>query len=185
MKKEHRDAIDKLKRENSELRNTIAHKEISEASLAAKLEHIKGEKNSEIARLKELVSSLKDELGTTHVESESAAREARGQLISETEGRIGNVRRLAQLIEETLQAEIDSLNATLAKKDEEIAFLLASDKKQLEAHESSETALRNLVAKLEDKIFTIQRESELELYQTIQRLKAQYQDNLQSANAEW
>lgn len=71
------------------------------------------------------------------------------------------MRRLAQLIEETLQAEIDSLNATLAKKDEEIAFLLASDKKQLESHESSETALKNLVAKLEDKIFTIQRESEL------------------------
>lgn len=95
------------------------------------------------------------------------------------------MRRLAQLIEETLQAEIESLNATLAKKDEEIAFLLTSDKKQLEAHESSETALKNLVTKLEDKIFTIQRESELELYQTIQRLKAQYQDNLQSANAEW
>jgi uncharacterized small protein (DUF1192 family) len=60
---------------------------------------------------------LKDELGSTHVENESAAREARGQLISETEGRIGNVRRLAQLIEETLQAEVESLNATLAKKD--------------------------------------------------------------------
>ena len=185
LKKEHRDVLEKLKRENTELRNTISHKEVSEGSLAAKLEHIKGEKNSEIARLKELVSSLKEELGSSHVESEEAARQARSQLISETEGRIGNVRRLAQLIEETLQAEIVSLNASLAKKNEEIAFLLESDKRQLESHESSETALKNLVAKLEDKIFTIQRESELELYQTIQRLKAQYQDNLQSAAAEW
>ncbi len=58
------------------------------------------------------------------------------------------MRRLAQLIEETLQAEVESLNATLAKKDEEIAFLIASDKKQLESHENSETALKNLVAKL-------------------------------------
>jgi iron-sulfur cluster repair protein YtfE (RIC family) len=49
-------------------------KEVAESSLAAKLEHIKGEKNSEIARLKELISSLKDELGSTHVESEEAAR---------------------------------------------------------------------------------------------------------------
>jgi hypothetical protein len=47
------------------------------------------------------------------------------------------VRRLAQLIEETLQAEIVSLNATLAKKNEEIAFLIESDKIQLQFHENS------------------------------------------------
>ena len=75
-----------------------------ESSLSAKLEHIKGEKNSEIARLKELISSLKDELGNTHVQNEESARQARSQLITETEGRVSNVRRLAQLIEETLQA---------------------------------------------------------------------------------
>lgn len=147
--------------------------------------HIKSEKNSEIARLKELVSSLKDELGTTHVENEEASREARGQLIGETESRIGNVRRLAQLIEDTLQEEINNLNTTLSKKNDEIAFLLECDKKQLESHQSSESALKNLVAKLEDKIFTIQRENELQLYETIQRLKTQYQENLQKANAEW
>ena len=131
VKKEHRDVLEKLKRETVELRNTIAHKEVAESSLAAKLEHIKGEKNAEIARLKELVSSLKDELGSTNVSNEEAARQARSQLISETEGRVGNLRRLAQLIEDTLQAEIVSLNATLAKKNEEIAFLLESDKRQL------------------------------------------------------
>ena len=108
-----------------------------ESSLSAKLEHIKGEKNSEIARLKELISSLKDELGNTHVQNEESARQARSQLITETEGRVSNVRRLAQLIEETLQAEIVSLNATLAKKNEEIAFLIESDKIQLQFHENS------------------------------------------------
>lgn len=185
LKKEHRDVLDKLKRENAELRNTISLKEVTEGSLAAKLEHIKNEKNSEIARLKELVSSLKDELGTTHVETEEAARAARAQLIEETESRVGNVRRLAQLIEDTLLEEINNLNAALTKKNDEIAFLLECDKRQLETHENSETALKNLVAKLEDKIFTIQREAELELYQTIQRLKAQYQENLQSASAQW
>lgn len=156
-----------------------------ESALAAKLEHIKGEKNSEIARLKELVSSLRDELGETHVQSEEAARQSRSQLISETESRIGNVRRLAQLIEDTLHEEISNLNKALTKKSEEIDFLLECDKKQLEAHASSESALKALVAKLEDKIFTIQREAELELYDTIARLKAQYQENLDSANAEW
>jgi hypothetical protein len=129
--------LEKLRRENAELRNTINLKEITESSLSAKLEHIKGEKNSEIARLKELISSLKDELGSTHVQNEEAARQARSQLISETEGRVSNVRRLAQLIEETLQAEVVSLNATLAKKNEEIAFLIESDKIQLQYHENS------------------------------------------------
>jgi hypothetical protein len=44
---------------------------------------------------------------------------------------------LAELIEETLQAEIVSLNATLGKKNEEIAFLIESDRIQLQYHEDS------------------------------------------------
>jgi hypothetical protein len=52
-------------------------------------------------------------------------------LINETEDRIANVRRLAQLIEQTLVEEINNLNATLTKKNQEIQFLIACDKKQL------------------------------------------------------
>lgn len=119
------------------------------------------------------------------MQDEEAARAARALLINETEGRVGNVRRLAQLIEDTLLEEVNNLNSALARKNDEIAFLLESDRKQLEAHSSSESALKSLVARLEDKIFTIQREAELELYQTIERLKTQYQENLQSANTQW
>lgn len=81
--------------------------------------------------------------------------------------------------------EINDLNATLAKKNEEIKFLTACDRRQLEDHEHNENNLRTLVAKLEDKIFTIQRENELELYNTIERLTKQYQENLEKANGEW
>ncbi len=88
-------------------------------------------------------------------------------MIGETEARIANVRRLAQVIEETLVEEINNLNITLTKKNEEIRFLIACDKRQLEDHENAENSLRTLVGKLEDKIFTIQRENELELYETI------------------
>jgi hypothetical protein len=59
-KQEARAEKEKLTREINELKGAIAMKETVESSLAAKLEHIKGEKNSEIARLKELVSSLRD-----------------------------------------------------------------------------------------------------------------------------
>jgi len=38
-------------------------KEVVESALANKLENIKKEKNSEINRLKELATSLRDELG--------------------------------------------------------------------------------------------------------------------------
>ena len=69
------------------------------------------------------------------------------------------MRRLAQLIEQTLVEEINNLNETLRKKNDEINFLTECDKKQLASHENSENALKNLVSKLEDKIFTIQRES--------------------------
>lgn len=148
---------EKLKREINELKGTITLQEIVESALAAKLEHIKGEKNSEISRLKELTTGLKDELGDTHVKNEEDARTARAQLINETENRIDNVRRLAQLIEQTLIEEINNLNETLRKKNDEINFLTECDKKQLASHESSENALKNLVSRLEDKIFTIQR----------------------------
>lgn len=136
-------------------------KEVVEATLAAKLEHIKREKNSEISRLKELVTGLRDELGQSNCTSEDRARKSRSDLITETEDRIANVRRLAQLIEDTLMEEINNLNNTVAKKNEEINFLTECDKKQLEDHENAENNYRRLVAKLEDKIFTIQRENEL------------------------
>jgi len=74
--------------------------------------------------------------------------------------------------------EINNLNLTLVKKNEEINFLTACDKRQLEDHENAENNLRRHIAKLEDKIFSIQRENELELYETIERLKNQYNDNM-------
>lgn len=160
-------------------------KEVIETSLANKLEHIKKEKNAEISRLKELVGGLRDELGETHCQNEEKARKARGDVINETEDRLANVRKLAQLIEETMMEEINNLNNTLAKKNEEINFLTACDKKQLEDHENIENNLKRLVAKLEDKIFRIQRENELELYSTVERLKNQYTDNLAKARDEW
>jgi chromosome segregation ATPase len=81
--------------------------------------------------------------------------------------------------------EITNLNITLTKKNEEINFLTDCDKKQLEDHKNSENNLRKLIAKLEDKIFTIQRENELELYEAIERLKNQYDNNLRKAKDEW
>lgn len=63
--------------------------------------------------------------------------------------------------------EINDLNATLTKKNQQINFLTACDKRQLEDHEQAEKTLKKLIAKLQDKIFTIQRENELELYNTI------------------
>lgn len=139
------------------MKGTITMKEVIESSLASKLEHIKTEKNSEIDRLKDLLTDLRDELGSTLSQNEDNARKSRSDLISETQDRIANVRKLAHLIEETLMEEINNLNATLVKKNEEINFLTACDKRQLEDHENSENNLRRHIAKLEDKIFTIQR----------------------------
>ena len=153
-------------------------KEVIESALSSKLEHIKTEKNNEIDRLKDLLTDLRDQLGSTLSQNEDTARKARSDLINETQDRIANVRKLAHLIEETLMEEINNLNATLVKKNEEINFLTACDKLQLEDHENSENKYRLHIAKLEDKIFAIQRENELELYDTIERLKNQYNDNL-------
>jgi type I site-specific restriction endonuclease len=84
-----------------------------------------------------------------------------------------------------LVEEINNLNETLRKKNDEINFLTTCDRRQLEDHENSENSLKLLVGRLEDKIFTIQRENELELYDTIARLKSQYEENLTKAQAEW
>lgn len=66
------------------MKGTVSFQETIQSSLNAKLEHIKREKNNEISRLKELVSSLRDELGNTNVSNEESARESRNQLISDT-----------------------------------------------------------------------------------------------------
>ncbi len=73
-----------MKKEIQELKGTVSFQETIQSSLSAKLEHIKREKNNEISRLKELVSSLRDELGNTNVSNEESARESRNQLISDT-----------------------------------------------------------------------------------------------------
>lgn len=153
-------------------------KEVIESALSTKLESIKKEKNCQIDRLKELLTGFRDELGSTLCQNEEKARKSRSDLIDETEDRLANVRKLAQLIEETMIEEINNLNATLVKKNEQINFLTTCDKRQLEDHENSENNLKRHIAKLQDKIFSIQRESELELYNTIERLKNQYNDNL-------
>ncbi|MCB0370050.1 MAG: hypothetical protein KDD45_11660 [Bdellovibrionales bacterium] len=45
--------------------------------------------------------------------------------------------------------------------------------------------MRRLIDKLEDQIFKIQRENEIELYETIERLKNQYNDSMAKARDEW
>lgn len=117
--------------------------------------------------------------------SDQRLNSQRAQLISETEDRISNVRRLGQLIETTLAAEIDNLNATLKKKNDQTQFLTECDKKQLQAHHQAEQAYRLLVDKLENKIYEIQRQNELELASTIERLSTQYKENLEKAQEEW
>ena len=105
------------------------------------------------------MSGLRDDIGQSHCASEDRARKSRSDLITETEDRIANVRSLAQLIEDTLMEEVKNLNNTLTKKNEEINFLTECDKKQLEDHEHAENNYRRLIGKLEDKIFTVQREN--------------------------
>ncbi len=53
----------------------------------------------------------------------------RTDLITQTESRIENVRKLANDIEECLMNEIRNLNDTLTAKNSEIEFILAADKK--------------------------------------------------------
>jgi hypothetical protein len=77
-------------------------KEVIESALSNKLESIKKEKNNEINRLKELLTQFRDELGETLCQNEEKSRKARSDLITETEDRLANVRKLAKLIEETM-----------------------------------------------------------------------------------
>ena len=57
-------------------------KEVIESALATKLEHIKTEKNNEIGRLKDLLTGLRDELGSTLAQNEDNARKSRSDLIN-------------------------------------------------------------------------------------------------------
>ena len=57
-------------------------KEVIESALGTKLEHIKNEKNAEISRLKELVTDLRNDLGSFSSQSEDRARKARLDLVN-------------------------------------------------------------------------------------------------------
>ena len=70
----------------------------------------------------------------------------------------------------------------MAKKDAEITFLLAADKRQIEENEETQNALKSHIQRLQDKIFVIQRENEIELFNTVDRLKSQYDENISELN---
>jgi hypothetical protein len=55
----------------------------------------------------------------------------------------------------------------------------------MEDNEALQNGLKAHIKRLQDKIFLIQRESEIELFQTIDRLQTQYKENLDSYNQEF
>ena len=124
------------------------------------------------------MANLKKELSTSNLGNDSKLVQARTQLVEETEGRILHVRKLAADIEETLMEEIRSLNETVAKKDAELTYLLKCDKNQIEENESTQKDLKGHVRRLQDKVFVLQRENEVELFRTVARLQQQYEENL-------
>ena len=142
-----------------------------------KLDKIKNEKNDEINRLKTNLSALKNELSASNLKNDEKLVADRNQLVEETENRIVHVRKLTLDIENALLEEIRNLNETLQKKDKEINYLLEFDKKQIEENEQIQKDLKNHINRLQDKIFRIQREDEIELFTTVDRLQKQYEKN--------
>lgn len=142
-----------------------------------KLDKIKNEKNDEINRLKANLSALKNELSASNLKNDEKLVADRNQLVEETENRIVHVRKLTLDIENALLEEIRNLNETVQKKDKEINYLLEFDKKQIEENEQIQKDLKNHINRLQDKIFRVQREDEIELFTTVDRLQKQYEKN--------
>jgi len=145
--------------------------------LRYKLDKIKNEKNDEINRLKANLSALKNELSASNLKNDEKLVADRNQLVEETENRIVHVRKLTLDIENALLEEIRNLNETVQKKDKEINYLLEFDKKQIEENEQIQKDLKNHINRLQDKIFRVQREDEIELFTTVDRLQKQYEKN--------
>ena len=142
-----------------------------------KLDKIKNEKNDEINRLKANLSALKNELSASNLKNDEKLVADRNQLVEETENRIVHVRKLTLDIENALLEEIRNLNEIVQKKDKEINYLLEFDKKQIEENEQIQKDLKNHINRLQDKIFRVQREDEIELFTTVDRLQKQYEKN--------
>lgn len=87
------------------------------------------------------------------------------------------MRKLTLDIENALLEEIRNLNETVHKKDKEINYLLEFDKKQIEENEQIQKDLKNHINRLQDKVFKVQREDEIELFTTVDRLQKQYEKN--------
>ena len=179
MRREAKDREEELKKQAHEAQRVISNKEIAEDALKYKLEKIKAEKNEEIGRLKDNLAALKDQLSSANLHNDSKLVSARTNLVEETDDRIAHVRKLSLDIENTLMEEIRNLNETVAKKDAEIAYLLRCDKDQIVENEGTQKDLKAHIRRLQDKIFVIQRENEVELFTTVARLQQQYEDNVQ------
>ena len=135
------------------------------------MEKIKADKNQEIDRLKQSVNELRSQLTSTKKDSDNKLTNCRIKLVEETNGRIEHVRTLTKAIEEALLAEIQSLNETIRKKDSEIQYLIDCDRKSMAENEEIQHGLKDHIRRLQDKIFVLQRENEIELFKTVDRMK--------------
>ena len=177
LQREAKDKEEQLKKQLGEAQRVISNKEIAEDALKYKLDKIKTEKNDEIKRLKENLAALKEQLSNANIQNDEKLVKARDLLVEETDNRIVHVRKLTLDVENSLLEEIKNLNETVEKKDAEIAYLLNCDRNEINENEQTQKDLKNHIRRLQDKIFAIQRENEVELFSTIARLQKQYEDN--------
>lgn len=129
------------------------------------------------------MKDLKEELSRSNLKNDDKVLNQRIQLVQDTEERIAAVRTLTLNIENTLLEEIRNLNEIIAKKDAEIAFLIEADKRQLQENEEIQNSLKAHIRRLQDKIFVIQRECEIQLFTTVDRLTQSSKDKTEEMQA--
>lgn len=81
--------------------------------------------------------------------------------------------------------EVETLRAAIISKNSEIDSLLALQRNFMDEHEQVTGDLKAHIRRLQDKIFEIHRQNELELFAAIERLKAKHDEDLKKSREEF
>lgn len=185
MRSEHRDIQAKLETEISQLKDYIASKVNSEETNAFRLEKLRADKNEEIKRLNDLVTALRQEITSLKESTNDKVLAFRSQLNLENRERVEQLTTISETTQNLLIKEVEVMRAALNSKNVEIDALLTLQRNFMDEHEQITTDLKNQIKKLQDKIFEIHRQNELELFSAIERLKARHDEDLKKSREEF
>jgi hypothetical protein len=170
IKKDFEEKEDEYKFEIRQLKKVILEKETVENIVNNRVEKIRREKDEEIKRLSCVIDDEKEARTRAIEEKNEEISRLKEKFEKMINFELENIKKNLEDQGEVFSIELNGLKEIIAIKNDEITKLLTEIKRQATDHEADRKELQKETTLLKEKIYQVEREGELELYNLRQKL---------------